>query len=247
MGPVRFCDACRPALFSKEGDAILMGRIAMPTLVPQAASPSVGDWLLSGFGPTATLATLFADAVPNILLVMAMLPFALRESSGRESLLKFPTLWPQASTNANVSSMSAPRRCDMRQRDIVYTVSVWSVRPSLCSCSPNHSGKQDDDTAKEKRRTGSKEQSRQQESGRPDDDAPSYQRKGERAVIHEEVDDFKKDGAENSHHRASTATTFDTRVARRTPSKAIASKPPAMARSAKSLPGQAMPRPSPDQ
>ena len=34
------------ALFGREGYAVLMGRIAMPTLVAQAASPSVGAWLL---------------------------------------------------------------------------------------------------------------------------------------------------------------------------------------------------------
>jgi predicted MFS family arabinose efflux permease len=66
------------ALFGKEGYAILMGRIAMPTLVAQAASPSIGAWLLSGFGPTTTLATLFAAAVANVLLVVALLPFSRR-------------------------------------------------------------------------------------------------------------------------------------------------------------------------
>jgi hypothetical protein len=66
------------ALFGTEGYAILMGRIAMPTLIAQAASPSIGAWLLSGFGPTAMLATLFGAAVVNILLVVALLPFARR-------------------------------------------------------------------------------------------------------------------------------------------------------------------------
>lgn len=66
------------ALFGKEGYAILMGRIAMPTLVAQAASPSVGAWLLSGFGPTATLVTLCAAAVLNIVLVLALMPYALK-------------------------------------------------------------------------------------------------------------------------------------------------------------------------
>jgi predicted MFS family arabinose efflux permease len=66
------------ALFGKEGYAILMGRIAMPTLVAQAASPSVGAWLLSGFGPTATLVTLCGAAVLNIVLVLALMPYALK-------------------------------------------------------------------------------------------------------------------------------------------------------------------------
>jgi predicted MFS family arabinose efflux permease len=71
------------ALFGREGYAILMGRIAMPTLVAQAASPSLGAWLLAGFGPTATLTALFAAAVANILLVVALIPFALRNSGSR--------------------------------------------------------------------------------------------------------------------------------------------------------------------
>lgn len=66
------------ALFGNEGYAILMGRIAMPTLVAQAASPTIGAWLLNGFGPTATLAALFAAAVVNIILVLALLPYARR-------------------------------------------------------------------------------------------------------------------------------------------------------------------------
>jgi MFS family permease len=66
------------ALFGTEGYAILMGRIAMPTLVAQAASPSIGAWLLGAFGPKMTLAALFAAAVPNIVLVLALLLFARR-------------------------------------------------------------------------------------------------------------------------------------------------------------------------
>jgi hypothetical protein len=50
----------------------------MPTLVAQAASPSMGAWLLDGFGPTATLIVLCGGAVLNILLVLALLPAALR-------------------------------------------------------------------------------------------------------------------------------------------------------------------------
>jgi MFS family permease len=66
------------ALFGREGYAIVMGRIAMPTLIAQAASPSIGVWLLDGFGPTAMLAVLFGAALLNIALVLAMLPIALR-------------------------------------------------------------------------------------------------------------------------------------------------------------------------
>jgi MFS family permease len=66
------------ALFGREGYAVLMGRIAMPTLVAQAVSPSLGAWLLEGVGPTATLWVLCGAAVANIVLVLALLPIALR-------------------------------------------------------------------------------------------------------------------------------------------------------------------------
>jgi predicted MFS family arabinose efflux permease len=65
------------ALFGREGYAILMGRIAMPTLVAQAASPSIGVWLLTGFGSTVTLGVLCGAAIVTILLVLALFPYAL--------------------------------------------------------------------------------------------------------------------------------------------------------------------------
>lgn len=66
------------ALFGREGYAVLMGRLAMPTLIAQSASPFLGAWLLDGFGATTTLAVLFGAAVLNILLVLALLPIAAR-------------------------------------------------------------------------------------------------------------------------------------------------------------------------
>lgn len=63
------------ALFGRDGYAILMGRIAMPTLVAQAASPSIGVWLLGSFGSATTLAVLCGAAALNILLVLALVPF----------------------------------------------------------------------------------------------------------------------------------------------------------------------------
>jgi MFS family permease len=71
------------ALFGREGYAIVMGRIAMPTLIAQAASPSIGAWLLDGFGPTAMLAVFFGAAILNIALVLAMLPIALKRRTHR--------------------------------------------------------------------------------------------------------------------------------------------------------------------
>ena len=68
------------ALFGREGYAVLMGRIAMPTLIAQAASPFLGAWLLDSFGTQATLAALCGAAVLNILLVLALLPAVLRRA-----------------------------------------------------------------------------------------------------------------------------------------------------------------------
>ena len=71
------------ALFGREGYSILMGRIAMLTLVAQAASPSISAWLLEGFGATTTLAVLCGAAILNIAMVVALLPLALRKPLGR--------------------------------------------------------------------------------------------------------------------------------------------------------------------
>ncbi|HTJ91054.1 MAG TPA: MFS transporter [Acidocella sp.] len=66
------------ALFGREGYAILLGRIAMPTLIAQAAAPSIGSWLLGSFGATTTLTALCVAAIVNILMVAALVPFARR-------------------------------------------------------------------------------------------------------------------------------------------------------------------------
>lgn len=68
------------AMFGREGYAILMGRIAMPTLVAQAASPMLGTWLLNEFGTTVMLAALCIAAITNIILVLALVPLALRRT-----------------------------------------------------------------------------------------------------------------------------------------------------------------------
>jgi MFS family permease len=69
------------ALFGREGYAVLMGRIAMPTLIAQAASPFLGAWLLDRFGTQVALAVLCGAAVLNILMVLALLPVALKRKS----------------------------------------------------------------------------------------------------------------------------------------------------------------------
>ena len=71
------------AMFGREGYAIMMGKIAMPALVAQAASPLLGGWLLDSFGPTVTLAALSAAAILNIGLVLALMPYALRRGVAR--------------------------------------------------------------------------------------------------------------------------------------------------------------------
>jgi MFS family permease len=65
------------ALFGDHRYAAIMGRIAMPSLIAQAASPSLGAVLIERFGADATLAALFAVAITNVVLVgilFALLP-----------------------------------------------------------------------------------------------------------------------------------------------------------------------------
>ena len=69
------------ALFGEERYAVVMGRIAMPSLIAQAAAPSVGAVLIDRFGADATLGTLLAVALTNVALVtvlFAILPAAAR-------------------------------------------------------------------------------------------------------------------------------------------------------------------------
>jgi predicted MFS family arabinose efflux permease len=68
------------ALFGREGYAILMGRLALPTLLATAAAPMIGAWLLQGFGPEVTLAVLCGAALANVALVLPLVPMALHES-----------------------------------------------------------------------------------------------------------------------------------------------------------------------
>jgi predicted MFS family arabinose efflux permease len=64
------------ALFGADGYAILMGRIGLPTLLAQAAAPSIGAFLLDRFGPGITLDVLAAAAALNIALALLLIPFA---------------------------------------------------------------------------------------------------------------------------------------------------------------------------
>jgi len=60
-----------------------MGRIAMPSLIMQAVSPSLGALLIERFGVSNALAVLFAVAIANVLLVGAL--FVLFRSTGHHS------------------------------------------------------------------------------------------------------------------------------------------------------------------
>lgn len=67
------------AMFGREGYAILMGRLSLPTLLATATAPIVGTWLLEWFGPTGTLAALCGAAALNVALVLPLVPMSLRQ------------------------------------------------------------------------------------------------------------------------------------------------------------------------
>ncbi|MER8420173.1 MFS transporter [Mesorhizobium sp. M1329] len=60
------------ALFGSNGYAKLMGRLAMPSLIAQAAAPSAGALLLERFGPHGTLAALSGLALANVILACGL-------------------------------------------------------------------------------------------------------------------------------------------------------------------------------
>ncbi len=66
------------ALFGRDGYAVLIGRLAMPILIAQSASPSLGALLMGHLGADMTIAVLAGAAVFNILLVLPLVPLALR-------------------------------------------------------------------------------------------------------------------------------------------------------------------------
>ncbi|MBZ9700921.1 MULTISPECIES: MFS transporter [unclassified Mesorhizobium] len=60
------------AMFGSNGYAKLMGRLAMPSLIAQAAAPSVGALLLERFGAHGALATLSGLALINVALACGL-------------------------------------------------------------------------------------------------------------------------------------------------------------------------------
>ena len=69
------------ALFGREGYAVLLGWLAMPILIAQAASPLLGSLLMEHLGPSLTIVALVGTSVFNILLVLPLVPLALRRSA----------------------------------------------------------------------------------------------------------------------------------------------------------------------
>jgi predicted MFS family arabinose efflux permease len=57
------------ALFGASGYATLMGRLVMPSLIAQAAAPSIGAVLIESFGAGVTMEFLAAIALSNVMLV----------------------------------------------------------------------------------------------------------------------------------------------------------------------------------
>jgi MFS family permease len=60
------------ALFGSIGYATLMGRLAMPSLIAQAAAPFMGALLLSRIGAEATVGTLAGVAILNVMLACCL-------------------------------------------------------------------------------------------------------------------------------------------------------------------------------
>jgi MFS family permease len=59
-------------LFGASNYAPIMGKLARPSLIAQAASPTVGAFLIQWFGPDGALEPIVALACVNVLLVMAL-------------------------------------------------------------------------------------------------------------------------------------------------------------------------------
>ncbi len=66
------------AMFGREGYAVLMGWIALPVLVSQAISPSVGDLMIQHLGVDLMIAVLAGVSVVNIGATLVLVPAAMR-------------------------------------------------------------------------------------------------------------------------------------------------------------------------
>jgi MFS family permease len=68
------------AVFGERHYPTIMGQIALPSLIGQAVSPSVGAVLIDGLGADGALAALFAVAIANVLLVGVLFAMLSRQS-----------------------------------------------------------------------------------------------------------------------------------------------------------------------
>ena len=68
-------------LFGAKDYAPIMGRLARPSLIAQAAAPSIGAYLILWLGADGALATLVAVACVNVLLVLCL--FVAQRRAGR--------------------------------------------------------------------------------------------------------------------------------------------------------------------
>jgi hypothetical protein len=64
------------ALFGREGYATLMGRIAMPSQVAHAMSPTLGALVMQYLGTTGSIYVLIVLAVASLVPVLFLIPFA---------------------------------------------------------------------------------------------------------------------------------------------------------------------------
>ena len=85
------------ALFGEDRYPAIMGRIAMPSLIAQAVSPSLGALLLARFDASGTLAALFATAILDVLLVVALFALLARRTLPVASMKTTQTLRSAAS------------------------------------------------------------------------------------------------------------------------------------------------------
>lgn len=60
------------ALFGADGYAVLMGKLALPSLLLQAGAPSLGAILIHRFGTDRTLDAIFAAAILTLVMVSAL-------------------------------------------------------------------------------------------------------------------------------------------------------------------------------
>ncbi len=97
------------ALFGARGYAAIMGRIAMPSLVAQSASPLLGAFLIERLGADGMLAVLLATAIIDMLTVVAL--FGCSRPPPLIHAPPMPKLAPMGSGSASTSPASSACCC----------------------------------------------------------------------------------------------------------------------------------------